>query len=58
MQTGYVRTSALAVFLGAVGLLVYFLFMASEIGDRGRIMNWLLTIVTFLPLVGVAGNII
>jgi NADH-quinone oxidoreductase subunit L len=28
-QTGYARTYALAVFLGAVGLLVYFLFMAN-----------------------------
>lgn len=27
-QTGYARTYALAVLLGAVGLLVYFLFMA------------------------------
>ncbi len=28
-QTGYARTYALAVFLGAVGLLVYFLLMAN-----------------------------
>ena len=28
-QTGYARTYALAVFLGAVGLLVYFLFTAN-----------------------------
>jgi len=27
-QTGYARTYALAVFLGAIGLLVYFLLMA------------------------------
>jgi hypothetical protein len=28
-QTGYARTYALAVFLGTVGLLVYFLVMAN-----------------------------